>query len=124
VADCDTGSTDSWKRVVAKVEELGGRLHFLGNTAGGAGKMLAPYESIDPEELIAYNTSYITGLQLAYHYMVPFLARGAEERGKPSVVIDMSSTSALANRGIAWMLPMYVPCKVAVNAISRVAYGL
>jgi NAD(P)-dependent dehydrogenase (short-subunit alcohol dehydrogenase family) len=124
VTDCDTGSVDSWKRVVAKVEELGGRLHFLGNTASGAGKMLALYESIDPEELIAYNTSYITGLQLAYHCMVTFLARGAEERGKPSVVIDMSSTSALVNRGVAWMLPMYAPCKVAMNAITRVAYSL
>jgi NAD(P)-dependent dehydrogenase (short-subunit alcohol dehydrogenase family) len=124
LADCDVGSTESWNRIVAKVQELGGKLHFLGNTAGAAGTMLAPYEAIDPQEMIAYNTSYITGVQLSYHYMAPFLVQGAQDRGKPSVVVDMSSTAAIVNRGMAWMLPMYAPCKVAMNTITRVASGM
>jgi NAD(P)-dependent dehydrogenase (short-subunit alcohol dehydrogenase family) len=124
VADCDAGSTDAWKRIVAKVEELGGKLHFLGNTVGGTGTTVQPYEAIHPEEMIAYNTSYITSVQLSYHYMAPFLSQGAADRGKPSVVMDMSSAAAISNRGIAWMLPMYLPCKVAMNAITRVACGL
>jgi NAD(P)-dependent dehydrogenase (short-subunit alcohol dehydrogenase family) len=124
LAGCDTGKAEDWKRVAAKVEELGGHLHFLGNTAGKSGWLSAPYESIDPEELISYNTTYITGVQLSYHYLAPYLIRGAEARGKPSIVMNLSSSSSLLNRGLASILPVYHPCKLAMDAITRCAFGL
>jgi NAD(P)-dependent dehydrogenase (short-subunit alcohol dehydrogenase family) len=124
VADCDTGSVDAWERVVAKVEELGGKLHFVGNTAGAGGPYQVPYESIDPEELAAYNASYVTGLQLSYHFMAPFLCRGADDRGVPSVVVDMSSSTTIMNRESAAWLPLYYASKVARSAITKTAYGM
>jgi uncharacterized oxidoreductase len=124
VANCDTGSVESWKKIVAKVEELGGKLHFVGNTAGAGGPFHVPYESIDPEAIAAYNASYITGLQLSYHFLAPFLAQGAQERGVPSIVMDMSSSYAVMNRGSAASLPLYYTSKVARNAITKTAYGM
>jgi NAD(P)-dependent dehydrogenase (short-subunit alcohol dehydrogenase family) len=124
VADCDTGSVDAWKRIVAKVEELGGKLHFVGNTARAGGPYQIPYESIDPEVIAAYNASYITGLQLSYHFTAPFLCRGADDRGVPSVVVDMRTCTTIMNRGSAASLPLYYTSKVARSAITKTAYGM
>jgi hypothetical protein len=106
------------------VEELGGHLHFLGNTAGKSGFLSAPYETIDPDDLVAYNTTYITGVQLSYRFLAPFLVRGAEARGVPSVVMNMGSSSSVLNRGSASILPVYLPCKLAADAVTRCAFGL
>jgi NAD(P)-dependent dehydrogenase (short-subunit alcohol dehydrogenase family) len=124
LADCDVGTIDSWKRISAKIEELGGNLHFVGNTAGDPGPHVVPYERIDPEIMAAHNASYITGLQLSYHFMAPFLIRGAHQRGVPSVVLDMSSASAVMNRGMAASLPLYYASKLARCAITKTAHGM
>jgi NAD(P)-dependent dehydrogenase (short-subunit alcohol dehydrogenase family) len=124
LADCDVGTIDSWKRIAAKIEELGGSLHFVGNTAGDPGPHVVPYERIDPDAMAAHNASYITGLQLSYHFMAPFLIRGAHQRGVPSVVLDMSSASAVMNRGMAASLPLYYASKVARCAITKSAHGM
>jgi NAD(P)-dependent dehydrogenase (short-subunit alcohol dehydrogenase family) len=123
LAGCDAGRTEDWRRIASKVESLGGALHFVGNTAG-AFRAFTRYEDMDPEDLIAYNTSYITGVQLSYHYLVPYLIRGAEARGLPSVVVNMSSHVSHANRGLASMTPEYYTCKCAVDAVTRTAFGL
>jgi NAD(P)-dependent dehydrogenase (short-subunit alcohol dehydrogenase family) len=124
LADCDVGTIDSWKRIAAKIEELGGSLHFVGNTAGDPGPHVVPYERIAPETMAAHNASYITGLQLSYHFMAPFLIRGAHQRGVPSVVVDMSSASAVMNRGMAASLPLYYASKRARCAITKTVHGM
>ena len=78
LADCDSGKVESWKRIVDKVAELGGGLHFLGNTAGSTGKLYTSYEALDPDEIVAYNTTYISGIQLSYHFLPPLLIKGAK----------------------------------------------
>ena len=126
----DVGKPDCWKALVAKVQEVGagrGELHFLGNTAGDVGLFGPnhPYESIDPEYLIHYNTTYMTSIELSYHFMAPLLAKGAESSGKPSVVVNIGSTAGILSRGNAGQVaPMYAPVKMAIEHITRCAYSL
>jgi NAD(P)-dependent dehydrogenase (short-subunit alcohol dehydrogenase family) len=127
LSDCDVGKPECWKRIADKVEELGGQLHFLGNTAGGSpptSRPYMPFEEIDANDIIAYNTRYITGVQLSYHYLAPYLIKGAETRESSSVVINMSSAHTAMTRGGAAWPNMYHTCKQAVGAITRCAYGL
>ena len=40
VAGADVGSTETWKKIVAKIDELGGALHLVSNNAGHEGTFL------------------------------------------------------------------------------------
>ena len=120
----DVGKLKAWQAISNKVEELGGELHFLANTAGKTGRIRKGWEEIDPQELIEFNTAFITAVELSYHYLVKFLAKGAEGRGKPSVVVNMSSTASAAPRHLGNDLPCYIVAKGAIDLITRCAYSL
>jgi len=120
----DVGKLEAWEAVSEKVEQLGGELHFLANTAGATGRIGKGWDEIDPKELITFNTAFITGVELSYHYLVKYLAKGAENRGKPSVVVNMSSTASVTPRPYGSMLPCYTVAKGAIDVITRCAYSL
>jgi NAD(P)-dependent dehydrogenase (short-subunit alcohol dehydrogenase family) len=126
--DCDIGRIDSWERIRDAVEGLGGNLCFVGNTAGSYGpwdNLRIRYDEIDnPQTILDYNTAYVSGIQLGYHYLVPWLRRGSAARNKPSVVLNASSSSSSLPRGMAKLAPLYIPAKNAVEAITRCAYGM
>jgi NAD(P)-dependent dehydrogenase (short-subunit alcohol dehydrogenase family) len=128
VEDCDIGQLESWQKICKTVDALGGNLCFLGNTAGSYGPwsdFKLKYEQVDdPQTIIEYNTAYITGIQLSYHYLIPYLKKGAAARGKPSVILNASSSSSTLPRGMAKLIPFYHPVKNAMEAITRCAYGM
>jgi short-subunit dehydrogenase involved in D-alanine esterification of teichoic acids len=128
VDDCDIGQLESWQKICKTVDALGGNLCFLGNTAGSYGPWTdfkLKYEQVDdPQTIIEYNTAYITGIQLSYHYLIPFLKKGAAARGKPSVILNASSSSSTLPRGMAKLIPFYHPVKNAMEAITRCAFGM
>jgi NAD(P)-dependent dehydrogenase (short-subunit alcohol dehydrogenase family) len=128
VDDCDVGSLESWTKICRTVDGLGGNLCFVGNTAGSYGPwpdFKVRYEEIDdPQTIVDYNAAYITGVQLSYHYLIPYLKKGAQARGKPSVVLNASSSSSTLPRGMAKLVPMYHPAKCAMEAITRCAFGM
>jgi len=120
----DVGKLEAWEAVSEKVEQLGGELHFLANTAGATGRIRKGWDEIDPKELITFNTAFITGVELSYHYLVKYLAKGAENRGKPSVVVNMSSTASANPRLIGNEIACYTVAKGAIDVITRRAYSL
>jgi NAD(P)-dependent dehydrogenase (short-subunit alcohol dehydrogenase family) len=128
VEDCDIGQLESWQKICHTVESLGGNLCFVGNTAGSYGPWTdfkLKYEQVDdPQTIIDYNTAYITGIQLSYHYLIPYLKKGAQARGKPSVILNASSSSSTLPRGMAKLIPFYHPVKNAMEAITRCAFGM
>ena len=110
-----------------KVDELGGELHLLSNNAGGLGVGVgdkAAFDKIDPAFIIKYNTTYISSLQLAYHYMTPLLAAGAKARGKPSVVVNVSSAASVMPRCSAHVMGQYTVCKAAMDSMTRTAHSM
>ena len=121
----DVGKLETWERIVEKVKEVGdSELHILCNTAGSPGALVDEgfYDKVTPESIIDYNATYISSVQLSYHFLAPFLQKGAKSRGKPSVVINCSSIASAFPRFLAQLAPFYVPCKAAMEAITRCAY--
>jgi len=97
----------------------------LGNNAANPdpGK---PWDELDDpqKQIIEYNTINISSVQLSYHVLVPLLAQGAASRGKPSIVMNMSSCASVNPRSFCHQLPTYTPAKCAIDAITRCSYGL
>lgn len=123
----DVGEIGTWKSFAGLIEEItGGELHMLCNTAGHEGILTdkGSYDKLEPEYIIKYNTMYIASLQLSYHFMAPLLARGAKNRNKPSVVINMSSVAGVCPRAFAHLFSLYHPYKAATEAITRCAHNM
>ena len=122
----DVALVDTWKAIADKVKrEYGGQIHFLGNNAANPDPG-SPWDELkDPQrQIIEYNTINISSVELSYHFLVPLLAKGAASRGKPSIVMNMSSCASVNPRSFCHQLPTYTPAKCAIDAITRCSYGL
>jgi len=120
-------SLETWKAVARVIEgECDGRLHFLANNAALPDPGAPWDEMTDPQtQIIDFNATNISSVELAYHFLVPFLTKGAAaRRDKPSIVLNVSSCASVNPRAFAHDLPMYTPSKCAVDAITRCSYGL
>lgn len=123
VPETDIGNPGSWKRIIAKIEELGGELHYLSNCAGFEGAFgPTTYDQLNTEDIINYNSTYLTSTQLAYHFLAPYLSNGSKTRGKPSVVTNFSSLAGILPIALANLCSQYTPCKVAIEAITRCSH--
>jgi len=126
----DVGKIETWERIAKLLdEEFDGRLHFLGDNAANPDPGRPWHESEDPcRDIVQYNTVDISSVELSYHFLIPYLIRGAaadsDNNNSPSVVMDMSSCASVDPRSLCHQLPTCTPAKCAIDAITRCSHGL